>query len=89
MTVEAAIGEVETARITVQALLDDRMFTPYADETITASETALDSSGPRSGRCSHRSARTSSGSPSPRWSRTPKRLLRQHASPRGGPIALN
>jgi hypothetical protein len=45
MTVEAAISEVETARITVQALLDDRMLTPYADETITASETALDSIG--------------------------------------------
>jgi hypothetical protein len=45
MTVEAAISEVETTRITVQALLDDRMLTPYADETITASETALDSIG--------------------------------------------
>jgi hypothetical protein len=43
MSVEAAISEVESARITVQALLDDRMLTPYADETITASETALDS----------------------------------------------
>jgi hypothetical protein len=43
MSVEAAISEVESARITVQALLDDRMLTPYGDETITANETALDS----------------------------------------------
>ncbi|HEY9376891.1 MAG TPA: hypothetical protein VIQ02_07325 [Jiangellaceae bacterium] len=43
MSVEAAISEVESTRITVQALLDDRMLAPYADETITASETALDS----------------------------------------------
>jgi hypothetical protein len=45
MTVEAATSEVETTRITVQALLDDRIFTTYADEVITASETALDSIG--------------------------------------------
>jgi hypothetical protein len=45
ITVEAAISEVETTRITVQALLDDQILIPYADETITASETALDSIG--------------------------------------------
>jgi hypothetical protein len=45
LSVEAAISEVESTRITVQALLDDRIFTSYADETITASETALDSIG--------------------------------------------
>jgi len=45
MTVEAATSEVESTRITVQGLLDDRILKPYADETITTSETALGSIG--------------------------------------------
>lgn len=41
LSIEAATSEVETTRIAVQALLDDRILEPYADETISATETAL------------------------------------------------
>ena len=40
-SIEASISEVETTRIAVTALLDDRIMGPYADETITAAESAL------------------------------------------------
>jgi len=40
-SIEAAISEVETTRIAVDALLDDRIMVPYADVTITAAESAL------------------------------------------------
>jgi len=40
-SIEAAISEVETTRIAVDALLDDRIMVPYADETITAAESTL------------------------------------------------
>jgi hypothetical protein len=41
MSVEAAMSEVQTARITLQTLLRDRIFVTTADETVTATETAL------------------------------------------------
>lgn len=41
MSVKAAISEVETARLTVRAMLDDRILRRYADETVSASEQAL------------------------------------------------
>ena len=40
-SIEAAISEVETTRIAVDALLDDRIMVRYADETITAAESTL------------------------------------------------
>ncbi len=43
MSVEAATSEVETARLTARVALADRIFKPYADETISASEQALGS----------------------------------------------
>jgi hypothetical protein len=43
MSIEAAASEVSTARITVEALRDDRIFVTTADETVTASENALGS----------------------------------------------
>ncbi|MDQ1642264.1 MAG: hypothetical protein QOJ90_1615 [Actinomycetota bacterium] len=43
MSVQAATSEVETARITVEALLAHRVFKPYADETVTADESGLGS----------------------------------------------
>src|SRR5919107_1538446 len=43
MTLEAASSELETARLTVEAFLAHRVFRPYADETVTAAETALGS----------------------------------------------
>ena len=36
MSVEAATSEVETVRLAIKALLEDRILQPYADETITA-----------------------------------------------------
>ena len=41
-TVEAASGEVATARLVVAQRLGRRVTGPYADEVVTASETALD-----------------------------------------------
>jgi hypothetical protein len=41
MSVEAAISEAQTARITMQTLLRDRIFSTTADETVTSTETAL------------------------------------------------
>jgi hypothetical protein len=43
MSVEAAISEVQTARITLQTLQGERIFGTTADETVTANETALGS----------------------------------------------
>jgi hypothetical protein len=40
--VEAAGSEVATARLTVTQRLDHRITRPYADEVVTANETALD-----------------------------------------------
>src|SRR3954468_1132202 len=42
-SVRAASSEVATSRLTVQLLRVHRIMRPYADETITASETALGS----------------------------------------------
>ena len=42
-SVRAATSEVATALLTVDLLLDDDILSPYADETITANETALGS----------------------------------------------
>jgi hypothetical protein len=41
MSVEAAMSEAQTARITLQTLQRDRIFVTTADETVTATETAL------------------------------------------------
>jgi hypothetical protein len=43
MSVEAAISETQTARLTLQTLDRDRIFTTSADETVTAAESALGS----------------------------------------------
>jgi hypothetical protein len=42
-SVRAATSEVATAELTVRQLQQRRIFTPYADETITANESALGS----------------------------------------------
>jgi len=42
-SVRAATSEVATAELTIQQLQQRRIFTPYADETITANESALGS----------------------------------------------
>jgi hypothetical protein len=42
-SVRAATSEVATASMTVSQLQRRRMFTPYADETVTANESALGS----------------------------------------------
>ena len=44
-TVGAAASEVATAQLTVRLVRRDRIQKPYADETVTASETALGSIG--------------------------------------------
>jgi hypothetical protein len=43
MSVESAISETQTARLTLQTLERDRIFTTTADETVTAAESALGS----------------------------------------------
>lgn len=43
MSVEAAISETQTARLTLQTLARNRIFTTTADETVTAAESALGS----------------------------------------------
>jgi hypothetical protein len=43
MSVEAAISETQTARLTLQTLARSRIFTTSADETVTAAESALGS----------------------------------------------
>jgi hypothetical protein len=43
MSVQAAISETQTARITLQAVQRHRIFTTAADETVTATEGALGS----------------------------------------------
>jgi hypothetical protein len=42
-SVRAATSEVSTAALTISQLQRHRVFTPYADETITANESALGS----------------------------------------------
>jgi hypothetical protein len=43
LSVQAAISETQTARLTLQAVQRHRIFTTTADETVTATETALGS----------------------------------------------
>lgn len=45
MTVEAAVSEVETVRIAVEAALEGRVFGPFLDETVSDAEDALGSIG--------------------------------------------
>jgi hypothetical protein len=40
VSIESAISEVETGALVVRQRLDERVFTTYADEVVTASETA-------------------------------------------------
>jgi hypothetical protein len=42
-SVRAATSEVQTARLVLQLLSKHRIMSPYADETLTSSETALGS----------------------------------------------
>lgn len=42
-SVRAATSEVQTARLVLQLLSKHRVLAPYADETVTASETAIGS----------------------------------------------
>lgn len=43
MSVEAALSEVSTTRVSVEQLLEQRILGPYADVVITDSESALGS----------------------------------------------